>query len=61
MTADEFVFGPCRAGTERDWPCSQAAVDDSQLCRYHRKLRLRMTVPWRPEPLTDRKKVKVSK
>ena len=51
MNADEFGYGECLAPTERGWPCSQAAVAQDGLCRYHLKLRLRMTVPWRPEPL----------
>jgi hypothetical protein len=50
MTADEFGFGPCKAETERGWPCTQAAVDDSGLCRYHMKVARHMTRQWKPEP-----------
>jgi hypothetical protein len=52
MTADEFGFGPCKAETERSWPCTQAAVDDSGLCRYHSKVARHMTRRYVPEPAT---------
>jgi hypothetical protein len=60
VTADEFGFGPCQAETERAWPCTQAAVDDSQLCRWHMKVERRMTRRVEPEskPALTRKKVK---
>lgn len=50
MTSDEFGFGPCKYDIDNGWPCSQAAIDDSGLCRYHGKVARRMTAPWRPEP-----------
>jgi hypothetical protein len=61
MTADHFGFGPCRNGTERDWPCSQAAVNDSGLCRWHFKVARRIAAPWRPEPLEAPAKRKAGK
>lgn len=63
MTADEFGFGPCKAETERGWPCTQAAVDDSQLCRWHRKVALKMTrrVEQESKPAPAPRKKKVTK
>ena len=49
MTADSFGFGDCQAGTERGWPCSQAAVNDSGLCRWHMKVKFRIAFPYKPE------------
>jgi hypothetical protein len=49
VTADEFGFDPCRADTERGWPCTQAAIDDSQLCRWHMKVARKMIRRVEPE------------
>ena len=43
MTPDSFGYGACRAATESRLPCSEAAVDDSALCRWHMKVARKMT------------------
>ena len=62
MNGDEFGFGPCLAGTDRNWPCSQAAVDASQLCRWHMKVKFKIAWPYKPEAQTvpARKKAKAA-
>jgi len=51
MSSDEFGFGPCRADTDRGWSCTEAAVDDSGMCRWHMKVACRMTRRLAQEPL----------
>jgi hypothetical protein len=43
MSSDSFGFGDCVAGTDRGWPCSEAAIGEDRLCRWHFKLAHRMT------------------
>jgi hypothetical protein len=38
MSSDSFGFGYCVAGTDRGWPCSEAAIGEDRLCRWHFKL-----------------------
>jgi hypothetical protein len=58
MSADSFGFGDCQAGTERGWPCSEAAIGEDRLCRWHFKLAHRMTrrAEQEPKPTLTRKK-----
>lgn len=56
-SADSFGFGDCLAKTVTGWPCSQASIDEHQLCRYHRKLKLRLSVPCQHEPHANSKGV----
>jgi hypothetical protein len=60
MSADSFGFGDCVAGTDHGWPCSEAAIGEDHLCRWHFKLAHRMTRRLAPEstqPVPKKKKV----
>ena len=48
MTADSFGFGECQAPTDY-LSCSQAAVNESGLCRWHMKVKFRIAFPYKPE------------
>jgi hypothetical protein len=50
MSSDNLGFGDCVAGSERGWPCSQAAIGEDRLCRWHFKLSKRMTRRVEQEP-----------
>ncbi|GEM_PF-2629852 len=43
MSADEFGFGPCHAETESRLSCSEAAIGEDHLCRWHTKLARHLT------------------
>jgi hypothetical protein len=61
MSADNLGWGDCQAGTDRGWPCSEAAIGEDRLCRWHFKLAHRMTrrVEQEDKPApAQRKKVK---
>jgi hypothetical protein len=59
MSASNYGFGDCVAGTDHGWPCSEAAIGEDHLCRWHFKLAHRMTrrVEQEDKPTPTRKKV----
>ena len=48
MNITELGFGPCQAPTDY-LSCSQAAVNDTGLCRWHMKVKTRIAFPYKPE------------
>ena len=48
MNADSFGYGPCQAPTQY-LSCSQAAINEHGLCRWHFKVKFKIAFPYRPE------------
>lgn len=53
MIRENLGFGLCRVTLDNGLHCTEAAVSDDRLCRYHRKLFCGLTVKCVPESLSS--------